>query len=246
VLKDRVDTAKSVFELSKQVLIAGVLAFLIFKPDVIGTALDKMGITEGDIWGLKWKKEFKRTDEALQTSQGAAIDLTKQVKDAQDAITEQVAALEAVQRGQANPAQVTKAVEAGKKVLAQGKQTIATTQQSTEAIQQAIAQNTQLIARVEAESGAAPGWVILTGSDPTVDAAQAELRRAKSAGYNTARIFHSRNVYRTGIPFADRSTAMAALDAVRSKTRQDAYPMALDKFCPLFKNQPGDVFECGN
>ena|ERR1700737_3410881 len=250
-MKEQLDIAKSAFDLSKQVLIAVVLLFLVFYPAAIGGALDKMGITEGDIWGLKWKKEFKRTDDALQQSQADQDRLSAQLKLANETIQKQAQIIVSLQSKptagapESDP-RVGAVVKAANDLIGQNQSTINATRQNSQAIQQTIVSNTQLVARAQEGDSTPAQWVILTGSDPSEAAAMDEVKRAKDAGFDAVKMIHSRGVYRSGIVYRDRQIAAAALDSVRSKTRQDAYIVSMEKFCPNGREVRPDFIECGN
>jgi hypothetical protein len=250
-MKEQLDLAKTVFELFKQVLVAVILFLLVFYPASIGGALDRMGITEGDMWGLKWKKELKKTDDALQQSQADKDRLAERLKLANQTIKDQGEVVDELQSGPGGAGsqpteKVAKVIESAKKIVDQNQTALSATQQSTQAIQRTIVSNSQLVARAqENEPQASSAWVILTGSDPLEADAVVEAQRAKAAGFAGVKVIHNRGAYRTGIIYPERQAAAAALDDVKAKTRDDAYIVSMEKWCPSRRDVRPDLIECG-
>jgi hypothetical protein len=89
----------------------------------------------------------------------------------------------------------------------------------------------------------AANWVIVTGSDRTVDEAQPEIAKAKKLGYSTT-LYRKANWYKTTVgPFPSRSDAERANIAVRQTLRPDSYVVNVDTWCPSQKPQSG-LIEC--
>lgn len=249
-MKDTLDLAKSAFEVLKQILIAIVLASLIFYPSGIGYALDRIGISEGDLWGLKWKKELKQaernlknTDGALQQAQADKDNLTGQLRLANETIEQQgrvIAMLQSHAPAAAPSAEVSRVVDAGKELIVQNRKAIDDTQKNLQAAQQVIVANSQRLAPAGSD------WLVLAGSDTTEQAAMDEVRKARNAGFDKVKVFKNRGMYRTAIVFDDRQDAADVLPSVKDKVRDSAYIVSRDKWCPAPTNVSETLVNCGS
>ncbi len=65
-MKNILDVARDVLDLVKQLVLAGILLCLVFYPAFIGNNLARMGVTEGDFWGMKFKTQLDATDSAFR------------------------------------------------------------------------------------------------------------------------------------------------------------------------------------
>jgi SPOR domain len=248
-MKNTLDLAKTGFEVLKQLLIAVVLLFLIFYPAGIGYALDRIGISEGDLWGLKWKKELKQaekdlkvTDDVLQQAQADKDKLAAQLQLANDTIEKQNGLIALLQSHApaATPApEVSRVVNASKELIGQNQQAISDTQKNIQAAQQVIVANSQRLAPTRS------GWLVLAGADTSEADAMNELRKARGAGFDKVKVFKNRGMYRTAIVYDDRQDAADALVSVKAKVRDSAYIVAQDKWCPNPTNVSATLIDCG-
>lgn len=88
-------------------------------------------------------------------------------------------------------------------------------------------------------------WGVVIGGDKDLPAAQHEAKNAEGKGLK-AEIFLRQNVYRTVIRFPNKERAQANLAEVREKTRQDAYLVNINTWCPnATLRQEGNYYFCG-
>jgi len=88
-------------------------------------------------------------------------------------------------------------------------------------------------------------WGIVIGYDKDLPAAQHEAKKAQGKSLE-AQIFFRQNIYRTVIIFNNKESAQAKLAEVREKTRQDAYLVNINTWCPnATLRQEGNYYSCG-
>lgn len=87
-------------------------------------------------------------------------------------------------------------------------------------------------------------WIV-SGSDPALDAAQYEAKRAERLGYAKDAIYLRQNFYRTVIEFPDDMTAQENLPKIRASLNQGAYLINLEQWCPNAQQRDG-YFQCPN
>ena len=87
-------------------------------------------------------------------------------------------------------------------------------------------------------------WIIVSGGDTTLDAAQWEVNRAVKNGYS-ATLYLRNNSYRTTIgPFPTQADAQRANISVRATLSSDAYVVNLKTWCPAQEKKNGYT-SCG-
>jgi hypothetical protein len=230
--KHWMEVGKTFFELCKQFALAAIIVLLLVHPAAIGTALTHMGISEGDFWGLKWKKSLEKTDDALQQAIADKDKLSDQLRLANTKIEEQAQLLATLQP--ASPG-----LNAARLLVDQNRLAISNVQQNTQMAQQTLAVNSQLVASLEQRPPiqqqqirlAPPPWAILAGSYPNEAAATAEAQQARAAGFEGARVVKNRGVFRVAVLYADRQVATDQLPAARVKLRPDSYLVSMEKWC---------------
>lgn len=85
-------------------------------------------------------------------------------------------------------------------------------------------------------------WVIIAGSDSSVEAALDEVKKFKELKYSVD-IYRKENRFRTVVgPFRDKNVVSAALPEIR-KVRKDSYPVNLKTWCKSPEPRDGDI-EC--
>jgi hypothetical protein len=249
-MKEALELVKATFEVTKQLLLVAVLVCLIFFPSVVGATLDKIGITEGDLWGLKWKSRFVATDERLLQANAANEEFKRQLQQANVTIEEQATLIQQLQNRTGGPGNAeeqraaTAIVDGARQVVEQNNTAITAATRVIEAAGQTIAANTPLVARAEQAGSTSSEWGIVAGSDPTLTGAQDDLRRAQRATL-PARLFKRLNYYRTVVIYPDRQKAVSALEAVKDKmARPDAYVVDLQRWCASRRPVSSDLVEC--
>ena len=102
-MREYLETAKSLFDVIKQLLIIGILVLLLLFPSFVGITLERMGIQEADIWGWKWKRNFVNTDRTLVEMQAQNRDLIQKLQRANDTPAAQTKLLADGQGDSASP-----------------------------------------------------------------------------------------------------------------------------------------------
>jgi hypothetical protein len=241
-MKGALEVTKGFFDLLKQVAIVAVIALLFVNPSGVGHTLEKVGITEGDLFGLKWKTNFLKTDAQFQQALADKDQLSERLKQTNGILTQFVALEHSAPL--ITDSRITGLLASAKAALGQNTSTVDASQQNTQAAQQTVINNTPLAARADtADTRAASQWVVLTGSDKTEDAANDEINRARRAGFQNAKIIHNRGVFRTGLVYDDRESAVTALPAAKV-VRGDAYLVSMEKWCPRPREVRADFLEC--
>jgi hypothetical protein len=249
-MKNLLDLVKSTFEVLKQVLIVAVLICLLFYPTAVGQALVSMGVTEGDVWGFKWKADFKRTDERLNEAHAALAVSEQQLAEAAARINELTAVLSALEAEvdgvQAADAAESDLVTASRATLAEIAQTIDYASATSASVERTLVANAPIIARADPAPAASGNWAVVAGGDRTVDAARDELARARAAGFEEVRLVERNDWIRTVILFSTRTDATQALPNIQDwMRRRDAYVVEFERWCPDWQQVDADLVACG-
>lgn len=244
-MREYLETAKSLFDVVKQLLIIAILVSLVLFPSFIGHTLERMGIQEADIWGVKWKRNFVNTDKTLVATQAENGALIQKLQRANDTL----AALVDSQGGSASPREAgarPAIVEEAKRVVEQNTEALTRAKDVAQSAQQTIVANSPLIARAQ-ELGivGASQFGIVVGSDVTEAAARDELKRAQAAKLDPVKIFHRGGWYATVVIFPDRDAATSNLLTVQDKIKKpDAFIVDLSNWC-VQTSISNDLVECG-
>jgi pyruvate/2-oxoglutarate dehydrogenase complex dihydrolipoamide acyltransferase (E2) component len=249
-MRDYPETAKSLFDVIRQLLIIGILVSLVVFPSFVGLTLERMGIQEADIWGWKWKRNFVNTDKTLVEMQAENRDLIQKLQRANDTLALQTKLLAGSQGETASPREAEARpaiVEEAKRVVEQNTEALTRAKTAAQSAQQTIVANSPLIARAQ-ELGyvGTSQFGIVIGSDVTEAAARDELKRAQAANLDPAKIFERQGWYATVVMFPNRDAATSNLATVQDKAkRPDAFVVDLSNWCATQTPVGNDLIECG-
>jgi hypothetical protein len=99
------------------------------------------------------------------------------------------------------------------------------------------------IKRAEELSKATGDWIIVIGSDSSLDSAKPEAQKAKTQGFDPT-IYHRGNLFATTVgPFPTDVEASSANIAVRSSVGRDSFVVNLNGWCPQ-RNNRGEYYDC--
>ncbi len=99
------------------------------------------------------------------------------------------------------------------------------------------------IAKAEVLSKATGDWIIVIGSDNSLEAAKPEAQKAKAQGFNPT-IYHRGNWFATTVgKFQTEVDANSINIAVRSSIGRDSLVFNLNAWCPQANNR-GDYVDC--
>jgi biopolymer transport protein ExbB/TolQ len=166
-MREYLETAKSLFDVIKQLLIIAILVSLVLFPSFIGHTLERMGIQEADIWGVKWKRNFVNTDRALvetQAENGALIQKLQRANDTLAALADSEGESASPREAGARPP----IVEEAKRVVEQNTEALNRAKDVAQSAQKTIVANSPLISRAQELGYAGTSqFGIVVGSDVT-------------------------------------------------------------------------------
>ncbi len=85
-------------------------------------------------------------------------------------------------------------------------------------------------------------WIIITGGDKTLDAAQYEVNKAKNEGYKQVSIYYRNNYYRTVIgPFGSKDDASLELIEIKHRLNKSAYVVNQNSWCKSSTKENGFI-----
>jgi hypothetical protein len=98
------------------------------------------------------------------------------------------------------------------------------------------------------EPGVEPprGSVILFSSEPTLEAAQTDIKKAHAKGFTQGIILFKYNRYRGALLFPTYEDAEAKLSGVQASLDASAYPRDLSSWCPKPQGGSAGFWTCPN
>ncbi len=133
--------------------------------------------------------------------------------------------------------QASQLVAAGNALIEENQKGIIEANIATLSAQKVIIANSQLIPTNSQ-------WIILVGSDTTLESAEHEVTQATKKGLANVKLFKKRGVFRTALVYPNRQEAADALADAKAGTRSDAYMVSLEKWCPNQSDATSDVVDC--
>lgn len=228
--------------LVREVAILAILAVLIFDASritpvltKIGLALEKAGFTELNIGGVK--QDLTKLREKIQ-------DTRLNAQQAQESLTKAITVLQKAQSEQPN-ANIFSSIKDAISLISSSQTHLGFAKQQ---IQEATAAT---VPRTDTQAQPVPSdrkpWVIVVGADRTLQAAQDEVKLAKSKGFENAKILLRDDWYRTVVPFATEQEAAAKLAQISNQIREGSYIRDLNKWCGKLEpkeSEAGKFEEC--
>jgi len=204
-----------------------ILALLLLAfPTTFNQTLSSAGFEEGSFVGLKWKPKLIESDDKLKEAQTALADLQAQNARLTTALAE-------AQQKLNDPALKTKFAE----IQEANKEVSASAVKVQNSVQQTIQNNAALIQRVQ--PAADDQWVVVLGSDTTLDAAKYETQTAApKLGISGATIQLRQKLYQSVVIANNRAEAEQVLAKAKSR-RADAFIVRLSSWCPNSKDRDG-------
>jgi hypothetical protein len=211
-----VTLGKDVVSLLRDLALFVLALLLLVFPTKFNTVLSNAGFEEGSLVGFKWKARLFQSDDALKQAQTTINDLTTQLTQVSNALSEAQAKLD-------DPALTEKVA----KLEEESKRIQDTASRVESSVQVTIASNAPLVEKVPSSN-----WGIVFSGDATLDGAKYEVETiAQKLEIPNASVYFRQGSYRS-VSVVDSETEAKQVLYKAMRRRADAYIVPMSNWCP--------------
>ncbi len=252
--KERTDTVKNVFDITKQVAIAGLLIWFIADNARAREFFAARGFSIDRWFGAEEKKAAQAVANSAQVVNLQASANEKLILDLQGQLQNALAELITLRTQTSTPdsagggdlprrpplpsaqiARIDSVINLAGGIDDRTRDALQKTQTATIGLQRVLDLNEDIL-QMKPRSGAQQpmSWLIVFGSDSSVKAARNEIGKAAEKGFEGRAIVKRDTLFHPALTFDSEDKARRALEAAKSITRfsSGAFPIAIVQFCP--------------